>query len=85
MVSAPSAAASGTEPMISIRARSHQIISRRLGRRSTTAPAGRAISANAAVEAALSRPTWNVVARSTTTAVSGSASRVIADPISLIV
>src|SRR5580704_3938269 len=71
--------------MISIRARSHQIIRRRLARRSTRAPAGRAISAKARVAAELSRPTWNVLACSTTTAVSGSASTVTAEPISLTV
>jgi hypothetical protein len=84
-VSTPNAAAAGTEPMISIRAASHQIISHRLGRRSTMAPAGSAISAKARVDAEVSRPTWNVDARSTTTAVSGSASRVTAEPISLTV
>jgi hypothetical protein len=82
-VSRPNAAVSGTEPMISIRAASHQIISLRLARRSTMAPAGSAMSAKARVDAEVSRPTWNVEARSTTTAVSGSASRVIAAPISL--
>src|SRR5690349_3746142 len=69
--------------MITIRATSHQIMSRRLARRSTSAPAGRAMSANAAVAAAVSRPTWNVDARRTTTAVSGSASWVTEEPISL--
>ena len=84
-VSTPNAAASGTEPMISIRAASHQIMSRRLARRSTRAPAGRAMSANAAVAAEVSKPTWNVDAPSTTTAVSGKASWVTAEPISLTV
>jgi len=74
IVSAPSAAASGTDPMISIRPTSHQIISQRLACRSTMAPAGRAITAKARVAAEVSRPTWNVDAPSTTTAVSGSAS-----------
>jgi len=69
--------------MISIRATSHQIISGRLTHRSTRAPAGSAMSANAAVAAEVSRPTWKVDARSTTTAVSGKASWVIAEPISL--
>jgi hypothetical protein len=41
--------------------------------------------AKAAVAAEVSRPTWNVVARSTTTAVSGRASWVIAEPSSLTV
>jgi len=82
-VSRPKAAVSGTEPMITIRATSHQIISRRLAHRSTSAPAGRAMSANARVDAEVGRPTWNVEARSTTTAVSGSASRVTEEPISL--
>ena len=84
-VSRCSAAASGTEPMISIRATSHQIISGRLAHRSTRAPAGRAMSANAAVAAAVSRPTWKVDAWRTTTAVSGRASWVTAEPISLTV
>src|SRR5580658_9356764 len=84
-VSAPNAAATGTEPMISIRATSHQIISHRLARRSTMAPAGRAISANGRVAAAVSAPTWKVEAWSTTTAVSGSASWVTAEPVSLTV
>jgi hypothetical protein len=70
---------------MSIRPASHQIISARLARRSTMAPAGSAISAKARVDAEVRRPTWNVDARSTTTAVSGSASRVTAEPISLTV
>ena len=41
------------------------------------------MSANAAVAVAVSRPTWKVDAPSTTTAVSGKASWVIAEPISL--
>jgi hypothetical protein len=69
--------------MISIRAVSHQIISGRLTHRSTRAPAGKAMSANAAVAAEVSRPTWNVDAPSATTAVSGKASWVIAEPSSL--
>src|SRR5689334_19868954 len=69
--------------MITIRATSHQIMSRRLAHRSTSAPAGRAMRANAAVDAAVSRPTWKVDARSATTAVSGSASWVTEEPISL--
>ena len=46
--------------MTTIRATSHQIISHRLAHRSTRAPAGRATSANAAVDAEVSRPTPNV-------------------------
>ena len=84
-VSTPSAAATGTDPMIRVRAASHQIISCRLACRSTIAPAGRAMSANASVPAAASNPTWKVVACRTTTAVSGSASWVTAEPISLTV
>ena len=41
------------------------------------------MSANATVAAKVSKPTWNVDARSTTTAVSGKASWVTAEPISL--
>ena len=85
MVSAPIAAATGTDPMISIRPASHQIIRRRLAYRSTSAPAGRAISAKANVAAEVSRPTSKVPACRTTTAVSGSASWVTAEPISLTV
>jgi len=84
-VSRCSTAATGTEPMITIRATSHQIIRRRLAHRSTRAPAGRAMSANAAVAAEVSRPTWRVEAWRITTAVSGSASWVTAEPISLTV
>jgi hypothetical protein len=57
----------------------------RLGRRSTSAPAGSATTANARGAAAESRPTCNVLAASRTTAVSGSASWVTAEPISLTV
>ncbi|GGN65254.1 hypothetical protein GCM10011579_035530 [Streptomyces albiflavescens] len=57
----------------------------RLEPRSTSAPAGSAISANAAVVAAVSSPTWNVLALSATTATSGSAISVTAEPISLTV
>src|ERR1700678_829869 len=71
--------------MISRRAASQAIMIPRLGRRSTSAPAGSAITANARVAAALRRPTSNVLAASRTTAVSGSASWVTAEPTSLTV
>ena len=51
------------------------------GPRST--PAGSATSRNGSVLIAVSRPTWKVLTSSSTTAASGSASRVIALPISL--
>jgi hypothetical protein len=81
----PSAQASGTDPMMSVRAASQASMMPRLVRRSTMAPAGRAMSANAAVAAEVSRPTSKVLALSATTAVSGSANWVTADPISLTV
>lgn len=73
-VRTPSAQANGTDPMISTRATSQASMIPRLVCRSTSAPAGRAMSANAAVAADVSRPTSKVLALSRTTAVSGSAS-----------
>src|SRR5262245_35567977 len=69
---------------MSILAASQMIISRRLATRSTTRPAGSATSRKHAVAAAASNPTSNVVACKRTTATSGSATIVTADPISLI-
>src|SRR5262245_35593950 len=69
--------------MITILATSQASISRRLATRSTTSPAGSATSKNDAVPAAVSNPTWNVDARNSTTAASGSATAVTAEPISL--
>ena len=71
--------------MISTRAASQASMIPRLVCRSTIAPAGRAMSANAAVAADVSRPTSKVLALSRTTAVSGSASWVTDEPISLTV
>jgi hypothetical protein len=67
-------AATGTDPMITSLATSQQIMIGRFACLSTIAPAGNATSANAAEVAAVSMPTWKVVACSSSTAVSGSAS-----------
>ena len=83
MVSTPAAAATGTEPMTTSRDASHAISIGRLASRSTTSPAGSAMIRNGSVLAVASRPTLNVDACSRTTAISGTASRVTAEPSSL--
>ena len=63
------------EPSTSTRPTSAAIITRRRRMRSTHTPAGRPTMRKAAVEAAVSSPTWNVVAWSVRTASSGMANR----------
>jgi hypothetical protein len=76
----PAHAATGTLPYTTAEITSQPIITRRAGRRSTHAPAGKPMSSHGSHPAAVSTPTTNVLACSTMTATSGTPTTAIALP-----
>jgi hypothetical protein len=83
-VSTSKAAAIGTDTSTANRTRSAAIITGRLYRCSMKSPIGNPIAAPATADNAASIDTWNVLASSTSTAISGSAPNPTADPNALI-
>ena len=76
----PAHAATGTLPYTTAEITSQPIITRRAGRRSTHAPAGKPMSSHGSHPAAVSTPTTNVLACSTMTATSGTPTTAMALP-----